>query len=85
MNKIHGLKALNGGGDDYGHETNTDKYQKEMYLTNLFHTYRNMLLNVASIVLIICLNIATAQFEKYLEVKDAIEKLEKDKRKVENK
>ena len=76
---------LNGGVDDTGKETNTDKYQKEIYLTNLFHTYRNALLNIASIVLIICLNIATAQYEKYLEVKDAIAKLEKDKRKVQNK
>ena len=85
LNKLHGLKVLNVRVDDTGKETNTDKYQKEMYLTDLYHTYRNCLLNIASITLIICLNIATSQFEKFLVVKDAIEKLEKDKRKVENK
>ena len=75
--KIHRLNALHNMEDEHHHHV--DPFHRSEYLNNLFISYRNMLMNICSIVLIVCLNVATSQYEYYKPVKDQADRLTKAK------
>ena len=71
--KIHRLNHLNSkiGSEDH----HSDPAYNASYLTELNLTYRNMLMHICSMVLILCLNVATEQYERYKPIKEQAEKL----------
>ena len=71
--KIHRLDVIQASVGDHQH---TGFLQQEHYLKEVLVAYRAMVMNFCSIVLTICLNIASAQYEIYTEVKDQAERVE---------
>ena len=65
--KLHRIQALHANEDEHHHEhaDHVAEYFKVVYVT-----YRNMLMNFCCVLLIICLNVATAQYELYKPIKD---------------
>ena len=55
--KLHRLNTLHANEEESHHHH--DVFHKAEYLKELFITYRNMLMNICSVVLILCLNFAT--------------------------
>ena len=51
------------------------------YLKVVYVTYRNMLMNFCCVLLIICVNVATAQYELYKPVKEQAERIKKQEAK----
>ena len=64
LGQIHRLNALYDAKmmhDDFKHaDHHVDPHQRAEHQKQLFVTYRNMLMNVCSIVLISCINVATS-------------------------
>ena len=48
-----------------------EHFAKAEHQKQLFVTYRNLLMNICSIVLVLCLNVATEQYEYYQDTKKA--------------
>ena len=54
------------------------------YQTELNMNYRNILMHICSMVLILCLNVATEQYERYKPIKELAEKMLEDRKKKSN-
>ena len=67
LHSIHEAEAQQHTGDGV--------FQTAHYIQEVYATYRTMLMNLCSVVLTLCLTIATEQYEYYKPVKDQAERL----------
>ena len=72
--KIHRLNVLHTG---EGHHHHEDSFHRAEYMKEVYATYRTMAMNLCSIVLTICLSLATSQYEIYKPIKDQADNLKK--------
>ena len=73
--RIHRLNVLHSNEDEHHH--NMDPFHKVEFVKELYVTYRTMLMNICSVVLTICLSVATSQYEIYKPIKDQADRLQK--------
>ena len=75
--KISRLNVLHANESENHHhsEGDLDPFHRGNYMKEIYVTYRAMLMNVSSIVLTLCLTIATEQYEVYKPISDQAKRL----------
>ena len=76
LGKVHRLQSIH---DKVGEDHHVDHVYVTSYQTELNLNYRNILMHICSMTLILCLNVATDQYERYKPIKELGEKVEKDR------
>jgi hypothetical protein len=75
ISRLHSLHSMEHGESQHHH--NMDPFHKGEYIKELYIAYRNMIMNICSVILTVCLTVATTQYGYYKDVKDQSERLVK--------
>ena len=75
--KINRLNVLHGNETEHHHRSggDLDPFHQGNYMKEIYATYRAMLMNICSIVLTLCITIATEQYEVYKPISDQAKRL----------
>ena len=76
LSKVYRLQSIHEKVSDDHH---VDHVYVTSYQTELNLNYRNILMHICSVTLILCLNVATDQYERYKPIKELGEKIDKDR------
>ena len=80
LSKIHKMQTLHDKVENEHTLHHVDHAFVASYNTELNHNYRNILMHICSMTLILCINVATEQYERYKPVKELGEKIDKDRK-----